>query len=69
MRLPAHLLRPRRTLVARAFTSGKPFATARIQAGKFLIPHQARAAMKSIVPVFLALIPLAAVVGACVAVP
>nr|WP_299904119.1 hypothetical protein [Sphingomonas bacterium] len=35
---------------------------------KFL-EHEMKQAMKSVVPIFLALIPLFAVVGACVAVP
>lgn len=46
----------------------KPLAPVRIFPFKFH-EHEAKQAMKSVVPIFLALIPLVAVVGACVAAP
>ena len=48
------------------FIPRKPFSTARIQTGN---EPTELLVMKQIVPVFLALVPLAAVVGCVVAVP
>ena len=46
----------------------KPLGSARIFCFKFH-EYETKQAMKSVVPIFLALIPLVAVVGACVAAP